>query len=47
MVGARYHHDAVVVFEAVDFVEEVAAGLGGDDCVDIFEDEEAGTHDAG
>lgn len=47
MVGACYHHDAVIVLEAVDFVEEVATGLGGDDCVNVFEDEEAGTHDTG
>ena len=42
--GIGYHEDAVVVLEAVDFVEEIAASAGGDDCVDVFKDEHAGGH---
>ena len=47
VVGAGDHEDAVVVLEAVDFVEEVGPAAGRDDGVDVFEDEHAGGHVAG
>lgn len=47
MVGGGHHEDTVVVLEAVDFVEEVGACRGGDDGVDVLEDEHAGGHSAG
>ncbi len=47
MVGRSDHQDAVVVAEAVDFVEEVGADGVGDDAVEVFEDEEAGGRMAG
>lgn len=46
-IRARYDEEAVVVLEPVHFVEEVAAGLGGDDGFDVFEDEHAGGEGAG
>ena len=42
MVGAPNHENAVVGFEAVDLVEEVAPHVIGYDCVEIFKDEVAG-----
>ena len=44
VVGTADHHDAVVVLQAVDLVEEVGAHVVGDDAVEVFEDEEAGRH---
>jgi len=42
MVRGPDHKDAVVGLEAVDFVEEVGAHSGGDEGVEVFEDEDAG-----
>jgi len=47
VVGRSDHEDAVVVAEAVDFVEKVGADGVGDDAVEVFEDEEAGGGVAG
>ncbi len=44
MIGGADHEDAVVVAEAVDFVEEVGADGVGDEGVEVFEDKEAGGH---
>lgn len=44
MIGGCHHEDPVVVLEAVDFVEEIRAALGGDDGVNVFQDEHARGH---
>ena len=38
MVRGADYEDAVVVLEAVEFVEEVGADIGGDNRVEILED---------
>lgn len=47
MVGGSDHEDAVVGFEAVDFVEKVGAHVVGDEGVEVFKDEVAGGELAG
>ena len=47
MVCGADHEDAVVGFQSVHFVEEIAAYGVGDNAVEIFEDEEARGHLSG
>ena len=47
VVGAGYHHYAVITLKAIGFVEEVRAGGRCDDCVNVFEDQKAWRERAG
>lgn len=47
MICGSNHQDAVIIFKSVHFVEEVASIAGTNDCVDVFQDEEARRHLAG
>lgn len=42
MVGASHHEYAIVRFEAIYFIEEVASHIIGDNGVQVFEDKVAG-----
>ena len=41
VVGTSDHQDAVIAFQAVDFIQEVGAHLIRDETVEVLEDEQA------
>lgn len=47
VVGTPNHHDAIIVFQPVNFVQEEAPSVFCDDTFKIIEDGETGRHSAG